>query len=44
MRKLGVLDAIVKIIKSFYSSIKTRVKMDGEVLDEIEMNSGLHQG
>ena len=44
LRKLGVPDALVEIIKSFHCNMKARVRVDGELLDEIEVNTSLHQG
>ena len=44
LRKLGVPDALVEIIKFFHNNIKVTVRLDGELLDKIEVNNGQHQG
>ena len=44
VRKLGVQDALGEIIKSFHSNMKSRVRVDRELLDEIKVNYGLSQG
>ena len=35
---------LVDIIRSFHTSIAARIRVDGKLLGEIEMNSGLRQG
>jgi len=35
---------LVKIVASFHSDMKARVRVDGELLEEIEETNGLHQG
>ena len=37
----GVPDVLVDIIRSFHSNMKARIKVDGELLEEIEVNRGL---
>ena len=44
LRKMGVPDVLVEIIKSFHSDMKARVRLDGELLEEIEVTNGLRQG
>ena len=44
LRKLGVPDLFVDIMRSFHTSIKATIRVDGELLDEIEVNNGLRQG
>ena len=44
MKKLGVPDVLVGIIKSFHTNMRARVRVDGELLEEIEVNNGLRQG
>ena len=39
-----VPDVLVCIIKSFHTNTRTRVRVDGELLEEIEVNNGLRQG
>ena len=43
LRKLGVPDALVDIIRSFHISKKARIWVDGELLEEIKVNNGLRQ-
>ena len=44
LRKMGVPEVLVEIIKSFHSDMKARVRLDGELLEEIEVTNGLRQG
>ena len=44
MKKLGVLDVHVDIIMSFHTNMKAKIRVDGELLGEIEVNNGLRQG
>ena len=44
LRKLGVPDVMVDIVKSFHSQMKAKVRVDGELLEEIEVENGLRQG
>ena len=44
LRKLGVPDILVDIIKSFHTGMQAKVRIDGLLLDEIEVNNGLRQG
>ena len=44
LKKLGVPDVLVCIIKSFHTNMRARVRVDGELLEEIEVNNGLQQG
>ena len=44
LRKPGVPDVLIEIVKSFHSDMKARVRVYGELLDEIEVTNGLHQG
>ena len=41
LRKFGVPDMLVDIIRSFYTSMGARIRVDGELLEEIEVNNGL---
>ena len=40
----GIPEVLVKIMKSFHSDVKARVRLDGEFLDEIGVSNGLRQG
>ena len=44
LKKLGVPKLLVDIIKSFHTNMKARTRDDGELLEEIEVNSGLSEG
>ena len=44
LKKLGVPDVLVGIIKSFHINMRARVRVDGELLEEIELNNGQRQG
>ena len=44
LKKLGIPDVLVCIIKSFHTNMRARVRVDGELLEEIEVNNGLRQG
>ncbi len=43
-RKLGVPDLLLDIIKSFHTNMEARIRVDGELLEEIAVNNGLRQG
>lgn len=44
LKKLGVPEVVVEIIKSFHNDMKAKVRLDGELLEEIEVTNGLRQG
>ena len=44
LRKLGVSKVLVEIVKSFHKAMEARVRVGGELLDEIEVRNGLRQG
>ena len=44
LRKLGVPDALVDIIRSFHTNMEARIRVGGELLQEIGVNNGLRQG
>ena len=44
LRKHGVPDLLVDIIRSFHTSMEARIRVDGELLDQIEVNNDLRQG
>ena len=44
LRKLGVPDLLVDIIRSFHTNMEARIRVDGELLEEIVVNNGLKQG
>ena len=44
LRKLGIPDHLIDIIRSFHDNMKTKLQVDGEMLREIEVENGLQQG
>ena len=44
LQKLGVPEDVIKLVKSFHEDMKARVRVDGELLEEIEVTNGLRQG
>ena len=44
LQKLGVPDDLITLIKSFHQDMKARLRIDGEMLEEIEVANGLRQG
>ena len=43
LRKLGV-PVLIDIIRSFHDNMNASIRVDGELLEEIEVNNGLRQG
>ena len=44
LRKLGVLDMMISLIKSFHQDMKARIHLDGKLMDPISVRNGLRQG
>ena len=44
LRKLGVPDMLIDIIRSFHENMNASIRVDGELLEEIEGNNGFRQG
>lgn len=44
LQKLGVPDVLIDIIKSFHTDMQAKVRVDGQLLEEISVNNGLRQG
>ena len=44
LRKMGVPEVLVEIVKFFHKDVKARVRLEGELLEEIEVNNGLRHG
>ena len=44
LRRLGVPDVLVDIVQSFHSNMVARIRVDGELLEEIGVSNGLRQG
>ena len=44
MWKMGVPEVLVEIVQSFHSDMKARVRLEGELLEETEVNNCLRQG
>ena len=43
LKKLGVPDTLIDIIRSFHDNMNASIRVDGELLEEIEVNNGLRQ-
>ena len=37
-------DILIDIIRSFHDNVNASIRVDGELLEEIEVNNGLRQG
>ena len=37
-------DILIDIIRSFHDNMNANIRVDGELLEEIEVNNGLRQG
>ena len=44
LRKLGVPDQLIDIIRSFHQNMKAQICLDDTLLEEIEVDNGLRQG
>ena len=44
LRKLGIPEHPIDIIRSFHDHMKAKLWVDGEMLGEIEVENGLQQG
>ena len=44
LRKMGVLDILIDIIRSLHDNMNASIRVDGELLEEIEVHNGLRQG
>ena len=44
MKKLGVPGHLIDVVKSFHEGMEARVRVGGELLEEIEVRNGLRQG
>ena len=44
LEKLGVPVEMIQLVKSFHQDMKARIRIDGTVLEEIEVQNGLRQG
>jgi len=44
LRKLGVPELSVQLIRSFHSDTKAKIRSNGEALDAIDVQNGLRQG
>ena len=43
LKKLGVLYLLVDIMRSFHSNMEAGIRVIGELLEETQVNNGLHQ-
>ena len=44
LKKLGVPERAVNLIEAFHSNMKAKIRMDGELLEDIRVENGLRQG
>ena len=44
LRKLGVLEVTINLIKSFHLGMKAAIRLEGTLLKEIDVENGLRQG
>ena len=44
LEKLGIPEEVISIVRSFHENKKARIRVDGELLEEIEVENGLRQG
>jgi len=44
LRKLGVPEATVDLIKSFHVGMKAKIRLDGSLLEQIDVCNGLRPG
>ena len=44
LKKLGVPEKAVNLIEAFHSNMKAKIRMDGELLEDIRVENGLRQG
>ena len=44
MKKKGIPEALVRSVTSLNNGAKTRVRVDSELSDELEVKVGMHQG
>ena len=44
LRKLGVPDVLVNIVRSFHENMTAQIRLDRELLEGIRVNNGLRQG
>ena len=44
MKKFGVPGHLIDVVKSFHEGMEARVRVGGELLEEIEVRNGLRQG
>ncbi len=44
LRKMGIPEVLVDIVKSSHKDMKAKVRLEGEELEEIEVTDGLRQG
>ena len=44
LQRLGVPDILIDIVKSFHEEMEAKIRLDQELLEQIEVNNGLRQG
>ena len=43
LEKLGIPEELIDIVRSFHDNMKARIRVDGELLEETEVENGLRQ-
>ena len=44
LKKLGVPEKTVNLIRAFHNNMKAKIRLDGELLEDINVENGLRQG
>ena len=44
LKKLGVPEKTVNLVRAFHTNMKAKIKLDGELLEDINVENGLRQG
>ncbi len=44
LRKLGVPDQTIQLVKSFHQDMQAKICLEGKLLEEIDVDNGLRQG
>ena len=44
LEKLGMPEQTIRLIRSFHDNMRARVRLEGMMLEEIQVRNGLHQG
>ena len=44
LQKLGVPESIIKLIRSFHQGMSAKIRIEGSLSEQIDVNNGLRQG